>query len=440
MMKFFLIIALFVSVSCNESSDDLSINEHFRSEYSHSEKQILRCIEKVKETCRGASCFNAIKAQCSQDKKRTPASAQTQIQAQMLIEQNDWFFLNPLKIRKFINIFKELNSLRDKVPGATQQFKKFVSKKLHGRGIGFQANASFGISKKWTGELVIHNKSVALFCAPGNGFVSDAGVEAGIVGLSTLGCREHNDYQGTFLSASLGVSAEAFLIPIGLNLGYSFGVDSVAFNNEVRRLKSQNKIKFKDLMREISILNNNTDHSQLGLLNMVSVKLASFIFKEKDTLGKEEVSSQSKTEIKQVLKRESSLGLIYKRFIKSPEVQNILEKYQLENLSAFFNLVSVSLTGCDSISGGASLSLTASPVSIGFSQNYYTKVIQLSRNDLKVIANISLLSLANPFLLAPSLVPLIVDYANRLDDFERTILNCSAGDMKDFENFIYFSD
>jgi hypothetical protein len=432
------LLILFSIIACNQKNET-SLNHYFNSQYSSEEKIIGECVDRIKKTCSGIDCYQEVEQRCLGMKKsdaRAPASSMAKMQAQLMIEQNQWFFANPGMISNFVSFMRELKELKSSIPKAQQKLKEVLGEKLHGRGIGFYGAANFGLSKKWVGELVLHDKDLALFCAPSNGIVTDIGVEAGITALSTLGCDENDDYQGTFLTASFGVSTEAFLLPLGAGLSYSFGVDSVAFNNEVRRLKKDTKINLVDLIKEINLLSARLSYDYPLVFSLLK-KTANFLFRS--DLNKDENNPSNENRMREILKRSKSIGNVFKDFANAPEVKDELDKNGLVQLKALINLIDVSLTGCDSFSGGAGLSLSLSPVNVGFAQSYYTKAIEIDRSDYKAIASIGLLTLVNPLLMAPSSVPLVLKYARRVKDFRKLINNCATGDMKDFENFIYFN-
>jgi hypothetical protein len=424
-------------ISCQKSHEG-SLNNYFSSQYSSEEKKVANCVEEVKKTCRGISCYEKVETKClEKDLKdnRAPASSMAQMQAQLLIEQNGWLFSSPAMIRNFINFMSDLKKMKKRIPETQKQFKKYLGNSLHGRGIGFYGAAHFGVSKKWVGELVLHKKNLAVFCAPSNGLIFDAGVEAGLSALSTLGCRENNDYQGTFLTGSFGVSTEALLIPLGASLSYSFGVDSKKFNQRVIELRKDKKISLKKLLKEIEVLKLRLSYDHPLVFSLLH-KMSRFLFKSE--LNQDDDSVKNESRLVELLKRKTSLGLIFKDFASSVQVKDELDKNGLDQLKALINLIDVSLTGCDSVSGSAGLSLSLSPINIGFAQAYYTKAIEIDSEDYDEIIKLGYLSLVNPILLAPSTVPLVIKYAKRVRDFRSLVNACAIGDMKDFENFIYF--
>lgn len=437
-MKYSLLLTTFLLfLACNEKNES-SLNHYFDSQYSSEEKIIGECVDKIKKSCSGIECYNQVQKRCLglSEENRSPASSMAKMQAQLMIEQNQWFFASPNMISYFVSFFRELKKIKENMPKTHAKLKKAIGDKLHGKGVGFYGAAHFGLSKKWIGELVLHDKDLALFCAPSNGFVTDVGLEAGFMALSTIGCQKNDDYQGTFLTASFGVSTEALMLPLGASLSYSFGVDSVAFNNEVKRLKKDKKINIRDLIKQINLLNMRLSYDYPLVFSLLR-KTANFLFRS--DLNKDENNSNNESRMKELLKRSKSLGNIFKDFANAPEVKDELDKNGLIQLKALINLIDVSLTGCDSFSGGAGLSLSMSPVNIGFSQAFYTKAIEIDRSDYKQLASIGLLTLVNPLLMAPSSVLLVLKYARRVKDFRKLINNCAAGDMKDFENFIYFN-
>lgn len=439
-MKLLSLLCLIFLFSCEQqksiSDRRINVNQDLSRSYSKKEQELAKCADSIYKSCSGIDCFNKAKSQCLGVKgQRNPASSMAQIQAQAMIENNGWFFLNSEVIENFYNFIQTIKRANQE-PKSLAKAKKYLSETFHGRGVGLSGAMFAGLRKGWSAELINHRNEVAVFCSPHNGLTTDVGISAGVVGVTTLGCGSNKHYEGAFLSANFGLSTEAFLVPAGVELAYSFGVNSKEFNSAVRSLKADKELNFNQLKNEIIILQASMHGSYPFLIETLNA-LSSFLFKE---------GSQDKTEkvnlaiTKSLLKRKTSLGGIIKSFYYSEEFRNIISDNNLLQVDKILNVFAKSLTGCDSIAGSASLSLSVSPISFGLSQSYYTSLITLDKKDVKLLGGLSLASLANPILMSPIAITTILKYAFQINRIDNKLKACVGGDIKDFENFVRFRD
>lgn len=439
-MRFFLILSFIFLSSCehkksiSEKRDNVS--RELSKIYTQEDKELAQCAQSVYKNCSGTKCFQKAQSQCLAQKfQRNPASSMQQIQAQAMIENNGWFFLNPSIIENFYNFIQAIKKAQ-KQPEGLKKVKNYLSNAFHGRGIGITGSFFMGANKGWSAELINHRNEVALFCAPHNGIVSDAGMNAGAVAVTTLGCGSNKSYEGTFISLSLGISGELFLVPAGAELAYSFGVNSDVFNQAIREIKNNGKLDLHELKNEIMILQTHINGQYPFLLHSLKA-FTNFLFHESD---ENSISEFDLTAAKSLLLRKSSLGGIIKSFYYSNDFREMLEKYQFKQLDKILGIFAKSLTGCDSIAGSAALSLSASPIAFGLTQSYYTNIISLDKEDLKKLGTISLAGLANPILLSPVMISTILKYAFQINRLDYKIRACLSADIKDFENFVNFKN
>ena len=442
-MKLVIAFSLIFIFACTGDFDVQSkrekLNKSLLSSYSEKDKSLAKCAQSIYQDCKGVQCFQKAQGKClPKESKRNPASAMAQIKAQQMIDMNAWFFLSPSLITNFYHFFQTLKKASEDKE-VLKKVKQSIVEQFHGVGVGITGSAFFGANKNWTAEIIHHNKEIALFCAPGNGMITDGGVSLGAVAVTTLGCRDHSDYEGTFLSGSFGVSGEIFLVPLGAEIAYSFGIDSESFNEKIRELKRDETFNFKTFLYEFNLVQSSLSGGKSSFIFQSIASLARFLFKEKQDQGlqKREVDTSM---LQELLKRKISIGKIIKDFNSSSEFQAIVESNGLTHLNRILDAFASSLTGCDSFAGSASLSLSASPISFGLNQSYYTRVVTIKGSDAKILGALSLASLGNPILLAPSTIPLIIKYVRSISNIDDKIKACISADIKDFENFVIFKD
>lgn len=440
-MKFLVLIILIFSISCSKQDEKLTqinkVNEELSVHYSEEDKKLVQCAQSVYKKCSGIQCQNLANQKCLKNNpNRNPASAMMKIQAQQMIDVNSWFFLSSSMINNFYNFFQAVKKANQEKE-VLKKVKESIVDSFHGVGIGISGSAFFGANKNWSAELIHHNKEIALFCAPGNGISTDGGVTLGAVGVTTLGCKTHDDYEGTFLSGSFGVSGEIFLVPLGAEIAYSFGMNSDIFNQKMRALKQDQEFDFRTFMYELKLVQAAFMQGNHPFVFQALGAIGSFVFKQDVNVGIKELDT---SRIKSLLKRQTSIGQILKEFHSSQEFKDVAQRNGLTHIDKVLDIFASSFTGCDSFAGSASLSLSASPISFGLNQSYYTRVITIKGRDAKILGALSLASLANPIFLSPTVVPLIIKYASRINNIDDKIKNCISADIKDFENFVIFKD
>ncbi len=301
----------------------------------------------------------------------------------------------------------------------------YLSKEFHGRGVGLVGNAYFGIGRSWLGEIVMHKDSLALFCAPSVSLVTDAGVDAGIVGVTTLACRNNDDYQGAFISASLSLSAEAFLAPVSGSLTYSFGLDSKKFKEGLKQLRNRG-FSYTRLLSEWTMLT-----ARAPQYPMVFAALSPLV----SYLG-DESSDGKALEAKlahRLLRRKTSLGMTIKKLSNDRKIAGLIESNELSAVKSFLGLLANSLTGCDAIAGAAALSVSASPIGVGVSHSYYTKLLEA---DLSTLKKATPFLMANPFLLGLMGADALVNAARSIKALPKRVMSCETNQAKDLLSFL----
>jgi hypothetical protein len=103
---------------------------------------------------------------------------------------------------------------------------------------------------------------------------------------------------------------------------------------------------------------------------------------------------------KDAILHHKSLGKQFKKY-NSDYLSPFLLSEGLTNVREFLNILTSSMTGCDSIGGAASLSLSVSPVSVGVAYENYQLLFEMPYGDLRALKAVTPLILMNPFLMNP---------------------------------------
>lgn len=424
-MRSILFILLFALISCESGQGRKT---ELVSRFTPEELKIQTCFDAIDRQCSGDCEAKKIR-QClpgtSYSMSRAPASKAESAQLNALVSQNQWLFGSQKFVLHFLDIIGKLKEAHSKMRELSRSTDSYLSEKFHGRGVGVVGNAYFGIGRSWLGEVVLHQDSLALFCAPGVSIVTDAGVDIGVVGVTTLACEKNRDYHGAFLSASISVSAEAFLAPVSGGLSYSFGFDSQKFQKGLKELRQDRDFSFSRLISEWAMLTARAPQYPLAFAALAPIV---------SELGRSPYASKKMRSkyLHDLLKRKTSLGHIIKNVANDRKVASVIAANDLSAVKSFLKLMADSLTGCDSIAGSAALSVSASPVGLGVSHTYYTELLQ---------ANVSLLKkatpfvMANPFLLGLAGAKVVVSAARDIRSLPKKIMSCESNQARDLLNF-----
>jgi hypothetical protein len=332
------------------------------------------------------------------------------------LDSYNWFLLNPFKISKTIKFIKNLNDTAKRLRSIA---KNSLRESLHGQGIGLKGSAYIVEGRELTLEAIIFNNELSLFCAPGMSYVSDVGVDLGIVRSMALGCNERSDYRGQFVSLGAGVSFTNFLLPVGVDLSYSFGFDSNTFEREVKK----SIINTSELTRELAFLinglnqffyNNDYKASEKKSLTLgLQIALKTLQIKGVDL--QDEISNSSFN--LQGLTRNNSLGKVLKEVLRSSAFQEFLEQYRLANLKKILSALEKSFSGCDAISGGVSINFSAAPVNISVATTMFKDIFSIDLERVFSMKSISSFMLLNPILMDRYTLSKVIEIAVLLDKF-----------------------
>lgn len=406
------------------------------SRFSKEERKIQACFDSIKFKCGDAKCEREQERAClsgtSYSSKRKPSSAMAAAKMSM-IQSNAWLFESQVNLMMTYDILDGLRRARRKILSMLSKVKKATEQAVHGRGIAVQGGAYFGIGSSWLGEVILHDKKVALFCAPGTMINTDIGVELGVVGVSTLSCDSNSEYSGSFLSLGISASGEVFLIPASAQLSYSLGFDSRRFRKELDQFLKQ-KYTAQQVIQEFNYLSRAEDfrepskkfaiHSLGHFLNFI------FPFSANKAVAPiDELSFNTNN----LVSRKNSLGDMAKSFFKSSRFKALLRKYNLKALEQISRIISESYTGCDSIAGAASISLSAMPASVSIQHSYYTKLLEAKLGVLDSLTELSAFKLANPFLLDFDTLGAVVDFAELAVRAPSKLSQCRRSQRQDLQ-------
>ncbi len=270
---------------------------------------------------------------------------------------------------------------------------------MHGVGVSASGTALLGIGGTLQLEAVIHNRKMALFCAPGVTAQTDIGVSLDFGVFKTLGCRDNQDYQGKFLSFTAGVSGEAIGLPFNVGANYALGLGLSEFLEAMAREKKAGRLDLFRLTAETSLfsaksfelmarlgMNPNDQFSYLIISKMIALSLG-----EKEVLNE---FNHSFDEFKNFTKEDGvdktlnlkPLAHHIKSFLK---FILIMEETYAMDLSQFKMVVTEldkSISSCDAIGLTGGLSLTLSPVNVGSIIYQYTMLTEIDLDDVFYLA------------------------------------------------------
>ena len=358
--------------------DGTERDQELISYLSPEEKKIHFCLQKASSDTMKVRCLKGSPYEVTSG--RIPSS-----DGSALIDKLQWFFSShtqKLSFYKFIDVVKKSGRF------------------FNSYGAGVSGEAYFGIGKSWMAEIIRHNDQLALFCAPGITGKTDAGISAGLTALRSISCRSNAHYAGNFFSVSAGVSGELIGLPLGVGLNYSFGTDIKSFNNRLKEARKNGSINSRELNEEmirLGSINPVSMNKETASLLFFGAKLVSLAYPSLQY--KKSLSRNNLSVLKNSLSKRISLGLAFKEFIYSRDFQDFFQHHDLPNLRNFFLILGKSFSGCDSMGGGASLSLSLSPASIGVSYTNYNLLYEFSSIDTKELPKISPLILLNPSLM-----------------------------------------
>ena len=259
---------------------------------------------------------------------------------------------------------------------------------FHGKGVSITGQV-FGIAGVGiTHEALIHNGTLALFCAPGVYLKSDIGVGIDFNAIQTLGCKSHEHYKGKFFSLELGASAEMFGLPLSAGVSYSLGVDITKYLAILAKRTENGTFNITKLLKELTVLRD--FESSLNAEEEFAQKYMAFVLAK--TFGEKDLSVKFAEDLEYLQKTHT---LAQGKFSISYHLKKLLNKYIYERDSLMINMPNFyialiefnnHLSGCDAASGSVGLSLSLSPVSVGMALHHYTEVTKINIKDLLYLA------------------------------------------------------
>jgi hypothetical protein len=280
--------------------------------------------------------------------------------------------------------------------------KNKIGNVLHGKGVSITGQAFAGVGIGITHEAIIHQKQLALFCAPGAYLKSDVGIGVDFSAIQTLGCKSHNHYKGKFFSLELGVSAEMFGLPVSAGLTYSLGVDITNFLKILAERTESGHFDITQLILELLDISKEKN-TELTPEDKYAQNYMAFMLAK--TLGEKDLSLKFSENIEQMQqqpflsKKEVSISYYLKKLLNSFILEN---KTYIENKPNFYiALLELNnhLSECDAASVSLGLSLSMAPVSAGMALHHYKEVTRIDLEDVLYLAKFTprmLLSLNLP--------------------------------------------
>lgn len=270
---------------------------------------------------------------------------------------------------------------------------------MHGVGVSASGTALLGVGGTLQVEAVIHNRKMALFCAPGISAQTDIGISADLGVFKTLGCKDNQDYQGKFLSFTAGVSGEAIGLPFNIGANYALGLGISEFLEAMAREKKAGNLDLFRLTAETSLFSAKSFELMSNLGMNPSDQFSYLIISKMIALSLGEAGvlkdfNHSFDEFKDFTKEDG----IDKTFNLKPLAHHIksflkfiliMEKTYAMDLSQFRMVVTEldkSISSCDAIGLTGGLSLTLSPVNIGTIIYQYSMLTEINLDDVFYLA------------------------------------------------------
>lgn len=340
----------------------------------------------------------------------------------------DWIKLGRAKASQLWQLISVLKRLNHQV---LEGNKAKLNEKAHGHGVSFGVSAFAGMGVLFNGEVVVHDRQLALFCAPGVSAVSDLGVQMGVGPVKTLGCKNYQDYLGNFLTVSAGISGEMFSLPAGAEVNYSFGFN---FNDFVTRLERQVNYNGLDLqlasMQFVEFATTENSFAPQGPIQRLTwyilLKTISNYFEQQsitNDLDEKIIKEAQKISKENVL--QISLAKIVKEIVSSDKMRS-----QLKNKDHLYLLLlefANSLSGCDSISANALLTVSASPLNFSVLMSNYAMLHVEDLDKLASINNMTAFLMLNPMLLDPETVKYLLSLSSLAINFSEIVTaKCSV--------------
>jgi hypothetical protein len=270
---------------------------------------------------------------------------------------------------------------------------------MHGVGVSASGSALLGIGGTLQVEAVIHNRKMALFCAPGITAQTDIGLSVDLGVFKTLGCKDNEDYQGKFLSFTAGVSGEAIGLPFNVGANYALGLGLSEFLEAMAREKKAGKLDLFRLAAETSLFSTKS-FELMARLGMNPSDQFSYLIISKMialSLGEKEVLSEfnnSFDEFKSFTQEDGidktlnlkPLAHHIKSFLKFILIMEETYAMDLRQFKMVVAELDKSISSCDAIGLTGGLSLTLSPVNIGTIIYQYSMLTEIDLDDVFYLA------------------------------------------------------
>ncbi len=270
---------------------------------------------------------------------------------------------------------------------------------MHGFGVSASGTALVGIGGALQYEAVIHNRKMALFCAPGITAQSDIGISADVGVFKTLGCKDNEDYRGKFLTFAAGISSETIGLPFNVGANYSLGLGVSEFLKALAEAKESGRLELGELAKETAEFGlkasgllrdkNFPMHQQFSYL--VLSKMIALSLGEKDVLNEfnndlKEVEEFVKNDGLDKVWKIKPLAHHIKSYLKFILLAEQIYGMNLPNFKLVVEEMAKAISSCDAIGLTGGLSLTLSPVNIGAILYQYTMLTEVNLDDVFYLA------------------------------------------------------
>jgi hypothetical protein len=260
---------------------------------------------------------------------------------------------------------------------------------MHGKGVSLTGQAFAGAGVGISYEAIIHQKELALFCAPGVYLKSDVGVGVDFSAIQTLGCKSHDHYKGKFFSLELGASAEMFGLPLAAGLSYSLGVDLTNYLKTLADRTGSGEFDIGQLINELRNISNEPNDN-LDKESQYAQSYLAFLLAK--SLGEKDLSLKFSENISYMhsqpflSKKETSISFYLKKLLNK-YISNADEYLEIKP-NFYIALIELNnhLSECDAASVSVGLSLSLSPVSAGMALHHYKEVARIDLADVLYLA------------------------------------------------------
>ncbi len=265
-----------------------------------------------------------------------------------------------------------------------------------GHGVGGSANVILGVGAQAGIELVNIGGKIAVYCLAGVKVANDAGASIGTYRLHASGCKSHEDYVGTFVSAGLGVSCELAAIPVGVDASVSAGFQTGKFRAALEKEIRDGTLQLSEIRREISkIIEGLLAPAKGAVINSASAGIFMpqvFMVHYLAALGPElGIGPEHLRQLRERAQKDTQ-GLQFSRDAINPKAwltkaaASIQGAENLKNTHRLISLIGEHLTECNTIAARGGLTLSLLPVAVEGGISEYVKLAEFDLSEIEALA------------------------------------------------------